>query len=353
MQRPTISIVIPVYKAELFLNQCIDSILNQTFSDFEIILINDGSPDRCGEICDEYAMKDSRIRVIHKENEGVSVARNTGIDCVTGKFLTFVDSDDWIEPNMLEENVRILEKTESDLLVTGIIFEYLNENNSQVRKSSETINATSKRAIGESIILLEKARIFGYAANKIYRTDLIKSEKLKFNKDVTYMEDLLFICEVYRKIKSVHISNKAYYHYCIRGEGSLSSGFTPNLYQTIGEISEQIDSLFKYYNIESREYPANLPDGYIHGIQTCIYNNYHINCDWSNKEKRHFLYTILRDQKFIEQMNNFRPSDFYSKLFVKLIRTKSPFLINMVYNYLFNVRYHFTPIYSFIRRKLL
>jgi len=99
---PKISIIVPVYKVEQYIHKCIDSILNQTLNDFELILVNDGSPDQCGQICDEYAKCDSRIKVIHKENGGQASARNMGLDIATGEYIGFVDSDDWIEPDMYE-----------------------------------------------------------------------------------------------------------------------------------------------------------------------------------------------------------------------------------------------------------
>ena len=98
----TISVIVPVYNTELYLHRCIDSILSQTFTDFELLLINDGSTDRSGEICDEYAGKDKRVRVFHKENGGVSSARNIGLDEARGEWIAFVDSDDWVSPKLLE-----------------------------------------------------------------------------------------------------------------------------------------------------------------------------------------------------------------------------------------------------------
>ena len=92
-----ISVIVPVYKVEEFLRDCIDSILNQTFGDFELILVDDGSPDRCGQICDDYAVKDNRIKVIHQENKGLSGARNVGLEVMTGNYITFIDSDDVVE----------------------------------------------------------------------------------------------------------------------------------------------------------------------------------------------------------------------------------------------------------------
>ena len=109
---PEISVIVPVYKVETFIHRCVDSILCQSFEDFELILVDDGSPDSCGDICEAYAAKDSRIHVIHQENGGLSAARNTGIDYVmehsTSKWLAFVDSDDWLHPDFLKHHIRQL-----------------------------------------------------------------------------------------------------------------------------------------------------------------------------------------------------------------------------------------------------
>lgn len=110
-----ISIIVPIYKVEKFLSRCIDSLLGQTYSDFELILVDDGSPDRCGEICDRYAQVDSRIRVIHKENGGLSDARNTGLSLVQGDYISFVDSDDWVAPQYLERLLKGLLTARADI----------------------------------------------------------------------------------------------------------------------------------------------------------------------------------------------------------------------------------------------
>ena len=109
-----ISVVVPVYNVEKYLRKCIDSIINQTYKNLEIILVDDGSPDKCGEICDEYAKKDNRVKVIHKKNAGVSSARNDGIDNATGEYIIFVDSDDWLEDNAIEIMVDKLNEYDYD-----------------------------------------------------------------------------------------------------------------------------------------------------------------------------------------------------------------------------------------------
>ena len=121
---PKVSIIVPVYKAEKYLNRCIDSILAQTFTDFELLLIDDGSPDRSGEICDEYAKKDSRIRVIHKENGGVSSARQRGLDESVGEYTMHADPDDWVEPEMLDELYKKAKEEDADMVICDFFYEY-------------------------------------------------------------------------------------------------------------------------------------------------------------------------------------------------------------------------------------
>ena len=128
MNMPKISIIVPVYKAEKYLNRCVDSILAQTFTDWELLLIDDGSPDRSGEICDEYAKKDSRIRVIHKENGGVSSARQRGQDEACGEYTIHVDPDDWVEPTMLEELYQKAKDDNADMVICDY---YTNESSLQ------------------------------------------------------------------------------------------------------------------------------------------------------------------------------------------------------------------------------
>ena len=120
-----LSIIVPIYKVEKFLPKCIDSILEQTYSEFELILVDDGSPDYCPQICDEYAQKDNRIIVIHQKNSGVSVARNIGLKKASGKYIGFVDPDDFVAPEMFEKMVQVMDDSNVELVVCG--YDYYNE----------------------------------------------------------------------------------------------------------------------------------------------------------------------------------------------------------------------------------
>ena len=119
---PKISVIVPVYKVEKYIHKCVDSILNQTFSDIEVILVDDGTPDRCGEICDAYGEQDSRVKVIHKENGGLSDARNAGMPHASGEYIIFIDSDDYIESDMLEYMYTRLTEAGADMATCGLYF---------------------------------------------------------------------------------------------------------------------------------------------------------------------------------------------------------------------------------------
>jgi glycosyltransferase involved in cell wall biosynthesis len=146
MEYPQISIIVPVYNAENYLNRCVDSILTQTFTDFEIILVNDGSSDNSGAICDEYALKDNRIKVIHKRNGGVSSARNIGIENSIGKWITFIDADDYIEAGFL----NIPTEATEDLLIQN--YQYFNEKEYvKIFKKKNISNSEFQNFINENI----------------------------------------------------------------------------------------------------------------------------------------------------------------------------------------------------------
>ena len=138
--QPKISVIVPVYKAEEYLHRCVDSILAQSFTGFELILINDGSPDNSGAICDEYAQKDNRVKVIHKENGGVASARQCGIDNATGEYTIHADPDDWVEPTMLEELYNKAVEENADMVVCDF---YVNTHKSCVYRTQQVSKETS------------------------------------------------------------------------------------------------------------------------------------------------------------------------------------------------------------------
>lgn len=176
---PFISIVVPIYNVEKYLKKCVESILNQTYKNFELILVDDGSPDRCGEICEDFAKKDLRIRVIHKENGGLSSARNAGIDVAKGEYIGFVDSDDYIEPFMYEKLVNAVVKDNCLLSVCSV--KYVFEDGSAVTK--ENSEESQVFDFNRAILEMNTYRLFDMGAwSKLYHRDLFKEIRFPVGK---------------------------------------------------------------------------------------------------------------------------------------------------------------------------
>ena len=212
-----ISVIVPVYKAEAYLHRCVDSLLAQTFQDFEILLIDDGSPDRSGEICDEYARRDKRVRVFHKENAGVSSARNLGLDNARGEWICFVDSDDWVEMTYLYD-LKSGVLSEKSLVVQGFEF---------VTISGAIINY--KQFKHEIIIFEDFIRLFteynlcsyGFPWSKLFSRKLITDNHIRFETSISFSEDLLFVLDYICKADTVCFTEKKSYLY-VNNAGSLT-----------------------------------------------------------------------------------------------------------------------------------
>lgn len=186
MNEKKISVIIPVYKVEKFIHACVDSVLQQTYENLEVILVDDGSPDQCPAICDQYAAQDTRIRVIHQENQGVSVARNTGIAAITGDYVMYLDSDDFLKPDYCEKMLLALEKTGADIAVGEIdtVDEFGNKISGDDYHISESLVMDRKEAMSH---LIDPTDIRGFVWGKLYKKDIVKG--IDFPVGKVYGED--------------------------------------------------------------------------------------------------------------------------------------------------------------------
>ena len=228
MNMPKVSIIVPVYKVEKYLNRCIDSILTQTFTEWEMILVDDGSPDRSGEICDEYALRDSRIKVLHKQNGGPSSARNLGIEHAQGKYIWFVDSDDWIEHGALHRIFNVMDNSNAD-----VCFFCLNPiSNSEVQipfdfksivgNNVDGIHYVGKQQCAKAFVEIEMSGGMGWTWNKWFKKSIIDENHIRFDTRFAIQEDHLFTLSYLLHINHVIITKYAPYNYVI-AEGSLVS----------------------------------------------------------------------------------------------------------------------------------
>ena len=209
---PKISVIVPVFNVEKYLHRCVNSILSQSFTDFELLLIDDGSTDNSGHICDEYAKIDKRVKVFHKKNGGVSAARNIGIKNSVGTYILFVDSDDYLSPSHFNAYMQYIVKYE--IVYQGYcIFSEHSQNTEEVFVAAEKSACTKEKTVDILCDLLESGNIFGFTWSKMFYGEIIRTKKILFKEDISIREDEIFTFEYCHYIKSIKVVPSATYHY--------------------------------------------------------------------------------------------------------------------------------------------
>lgn len=227
-----VSIIVPIYNVERYINRCIDSIINQTYKNIEIILVDDESPDNCGKICDNYAKKNEKIKTYHKKNGGLSDARNYGLKFATGKYIAYVDSDDWIEPNMIEILVNNLEKSQADIAMCGT--KVVNEDSIFYNKWYDEDKILNKN---EGLTaLLENRIITSHAWNKIYKKEII--QKVPWPKGRLY-EDIHIMHKIFKLCKKIAISKEYLYNYYQRDNSICNNKILLNEFEYVDAFLER------------------------------------------------------------------------------------------------------------------
>ena len=216
-EMPKLSIIVPIYNVEPYLARCIDSILAQTFADFELILIDDGSPDNCAAIMEKYAKRDKRIVTIHQENKGVSAARNAGLDVARGTYIGFVDPDDWIEPDMYESMLQKLGDTDSDLAVCA--WRACHIDGRKEENCARVPEIMSREAFVSELFAIPRS-VGGSCWNKLFKRELISRA---FDATLTICEDNLFLCRYCMSIHRACYTGKISYNVFISQDSATRS----------------------------------------------------------------------------------------------------------------------------------
>lgn len=244
----TISIIVPVYRTEKYLHTCLNSILAQTYEHIEVILVDDGSPDKCPEICDEYALKDSRVKVIHQKNSGVAIARNRGLDIATGTYVTFVDSDDYIEPVMYEKMVAVAKKYDSDVVLCDCVKEFQNRTelySHNIRGGFYNKKQLQKEYYPQLLITTDleyPATISNWLC--LFKNSIRKSGNLCYEEDIRISEDWLFGAKLMINVNSFYyMKNEAYYHYRMNEE-SVTHSFVSDKWNDYCKLYEYMKKEF-------------------------------------------------------------------------------------------------------------
>jgi len=293
---PEISIIIPIYNSEQYLSQCIESILSQTYINFELILIDDGSSDRSPDICDAYTRKDNRIKIIHKSNGGVSSARNIGINNAIGNWITFIDSDDWVNADYLYILVKAIDNNNM-LVIQGVNRLLKNDDNSAIVDLGNHIFPSNSY-----YNLFSKMKLcnYGYAAAKLYNREIISQNNIRFDEDINHSEDLIFMLEYLLKIKTVKvISNSSYYY------REYTPGLCSNItsYTSVLKFCKSITTLIERMgekNINNYDFQELNNKLIVHSFKDFIFKNY---IQKKKKSERLFILNKLKESELniIEQ----------------------------------------------------
>lgn len=303
---PIVSIIVPVYKVEKYIEECISSILEQTFTDFELILVNDGSPDRSGQICDELALKDNRIRVIHVENGGVSSARNIGIENARGQYIQFVDSDDTMDRTMTEKLVGNIVKYKSNIVICG--YKLLKNDIVQNREYD----------LDKSVCLMDKKVFFGNIGyflcdlnytnppwNKLYCREIIESNKIRFNKNISYGEDLLFNLAYFDKCNSYIILFENLYNYMFRDtQNSLETSFKREMYENQMQLYQAVVELIKQYDVYTKNNKLYLSTYLANRVVYCLKMLVHKDNNYNDIERKGIIIKMVNNEEVRNSYDN-------------------------------------------------
>lgn len=291
---PAISIIIPIYNGEKYLKQCLDSIVRQTFTNFEVLLINDGSTDNSQSILDWYKEKDERFKTYQIPNSGVSHARNVGLSMATGDFIFFVDSDDWIEEDAIEYLLNQFVSQNISIVLSAFSYDYFDKT-TDCHLSANILTKKQISSFPLAIFVPETAsindvkldvEILCAMAGKMYRRDFIEKHKIRFNKHVKIGEDGLFVLEVLLKSQDFRIVNKRTYHYVMR-EGSAMLSVHEDIHRENNiQYYNSYKSLVQYVPIELRKYYMSLVSyRCYYSLMTLFVGNKYLGLSFSSQRK--------------------------------------------------------------------
>lgn len=240
MEKELITIIIPVYNVEKYIHKCIDSVINQTYKNLEIILVDDGSPDNCGEICDEYAKEDKRIKVIHKENGGLSDARNTGIDIAKGKYICFIDSDDYVEKEYIEILHTAIKKDRTDMAVSS--HKVIYKNGTILEKATGEESILEPKEVLKRILYDDGIDLSAWA--KLYKIELFTG--VRYPKGQLF-EDAATTYKLIDKCEKISIVSKPTYNYIIRSNSITNINFSEKKMDLIKSTEEMCNYIKDKY----------------------------------------------------------------------------------------------------------
>lgn len=332
MNNPLISVIMPVYGVEKYLDNAINSIMSQTYRNFELILVDDCSPDSCPEICDNAAQSNSLIRVIHKPiNEGLGFARNTGLDAANGDYIYFIDSDDYAQPDLLEKAIQALEEN-TELVVFGINRVH-EDKDGHIKKTEKLTPDESqsycKKETADIFYMLNEKKIFPFAWNKLYKKDFLDKIGLKFE-NTKLIEDFLFNIEIFKNAEFIKVIPENLYNYRKPAHETLVSAYSPDFF----ELCKRKYNLEKEYLVSidatSDKNLQLIYFSYIKHLFSVFIKNASKKADLSKKEQKIKIKEAISDPVTKQVLSSYKPQGIVMIAVATILKLNIPFLCSLL-----------------------
>lgn len=286
MQEIMVSVIMPVYKVEAYVGRAIESIQKQTLAEWEFLIVDDGSPDQSGAICDAYAKEDARIQVFHKENGGAPSARNLAMDHARGKYLYFLDADDWAEPDMLADMVSLAERDQAELVVAGFYIDtYYKPGKYRTDDFfvRDAVFSNAQEFHENAYWIFDKNQLYS-PWNKLWQRKYIEAGHFRF--PPTFWDDFPFILAVIRDINRVTVTSRQYYHFIRERAESETAAYREGMYEKREEEHAWMKELYRHWGINDAPSREMVARRYIERFIGCLENLTNPNCQMSWQEKR-------------------------------------------------------------------
>jgi glycosyltransferase involved in cell wall biosynthesis len=344
---PRISVIIPAYNVENFLPRALDSILDQRLSDIEVLVVDDGSADGTGRVCDEYAAKDERVRTLHQKNGGAPAARNAAIALARGEYIYFMDADDWAEKDMLSDMYALARDTGAEMVVAGFYIDtYTSETDFwQEKKALPDALYTDAASFRKAATGLFDNNLLYTPWNKLFLAERIMRENIRFRN--TKMDDFPFNIDYIRDVSTVAVTEKAYYHFTRARSESETAGYYPQMFQKRQEEHGWMVELYEHWGLAddpaAREFLARR---YVERIIGCIQNSTCAACRRTAREKRGEIALMINCDNTRWSLKYARPRSFMMKVMLVPVRLRSAYLCWLLGETMSFVRAHFVGVFA-------
>lgn len=334
MKEKLISIIIPTFNNRELLSKCVESIIAQTVDNYEILIIDDGSSDGTNQSIKKYLNKN--IKYFYKNNSGVSSSRNYGIKVSKGDYIVFVDSDDYCDESLLEEAYNIFKSKNVDWVIYG----YSIIANKTIKINVENnILVRDKDDIKRNIKLIEEKSLIASPWTSMYKSDIIKKNKIFFDEELNYGEDVLFNLEYLKYIKSFYIINKNLYNYVCLGNESLTTKYVPNRIENMNKAIEKRREVFRKFNMNDDEYRIHFANMYVKSLYFSVTNLFHKKCEMNNKQIILNLKYLLKNDQIKYYVSKSNLEDKHFKILKHIFKINNEFLAYCFFLMIVNTLY--------------